>query len=270
MSLLIKGLWSVILVVLIGYLAVALLLFLFQRNLLYFPDSRLPTQPELDYLNLTLWPSSENYQGLISQEPPEKVKGTMIVFHGNAGSAADRLYYVKALGKQGFRVLLAEYPGYGGRAGSPSETELVEDALQTIAQVHQQFGGDIYLWGESLGSGVVASVISKVQTPIKGLVLFTPWDSLPAVAQTHYWYLPARWLVKDRFHSIKNMEGYQGNVAVILAGRDEVIPVSHGQNLYESIGARKQLWFFENAAHNTVPLEEDLNWWVEVSQFISQ
>lgn len=33
---------------------------------------------------------------------------------GNAGSARDRVYYGLAWEARGYRVVLAEYPGYGG------------------------------------------------------------------------------------------------------------------------------------------------------------
>lgn len=53
----------------------------------------------------------------------------MIVFHGNAGAAIDRSYYVDALTPLGYRVVLAEYPGYGGRSGQPREKVFVADAI---------------------------------------------------------------------------------------------------------------------------------------------
>ena len=50
----------------------------------------------------------------------------MLVFHGNAGPALHRLYFVagfQALGKS-WEVFLCEYPGYGSRPGSPSESAI--------------------------------------------------------------------------------------------------------------------------------------------------
>jgi len=45
-------------------------------------------------------------------------KGTVTVFHGNAGPAAGREFYLQALAPLNYRVILAEYPGYGGRTGT--------------------------------------------------------------------------------------------------------------------------------------------------------
>ena len=98
---------------------------------------------------------------------------------GNAGAAWQRAYYVEALELLGYRVVLAEYPGYDGRAGSPSEAALVADGIASVEQIYQRYGEPIVLWGESVGSGVAAAVARQSQVPLAGLVLLTPWDSLP-------------------------------------------------------------------------------------------
>ena len=253
-----------------GYVIICTLVFMAQRKMLYMP-AKFQLPPEQAKQNgLAYWPQFESFKGFVSVEPPETVLGTVIVFHGNAGAAYDRIFYMQALQKRNLRVILAEYPGYGGRAGSPSEASLVSDALDIIRLADQTFGGPLFLWGESLGCGVAAAALAKTDVPVKGVVMFLPWDSLPEVAQNHYWYLPAKWLVKDQYNSIENLKTYNGNKAVLLAGKDEVIPVRHGQRLYESLQGIKRLWVFENATHNIVPVSPDLPWWDEVTAFVSQ
>jgi len=244
--------------------------FIFQRKLLYFPNAIQISEERAIDAGLRHWPSFDNFQGFISQEEPANAKGTMIVFHGNAGAAYDRGYYAQALSMHNFRVILAEYPGYGGRAGQPSEDVLVKDALETIRLAYQAYGGPLFVWGESLGSGVVSSAVNKTDIPIKGVVLLTPWDSLMNLAQTHYWYLPARWLVLDKYNNIDNLRGFEGNIALILAEYDEVVPVQHGKKLYDSITAEKKLWLFEGVWYIEMPVEAELPWWKEVTAFISQ
>ncbi|MGI0117908.1 alpha/beta hydrolase [Zooshikella sp. RANM57] len=266
----IKEYLNICIFIVVVYLLLALALFLFQRNFLYYPESFKPSGKLLAENNLKFWPSSKNYRGFIAKGGSENTKGTVIVFHGNAGTAYHRIFYINALSQYGFRVILAEYPGYGGREGQPSESVLVNDALETIKLAYQTYGEPLYLWGESLGSGVVSGAIAKVDVPINGLTLFTPWDSLPNLAQTHYWYLPARWLVLDQFNSVENLRQFKGKVAVILAERDEVIPVKHGKELYKSINTRKKVWSFEDAGHNSVPIAARELWWKEVSDFLTQ
>ena len=193
---LIKVFLNILAYVLIAYIVITLLVFVFQRSLLYYPNNQTPTQDILNAKNLQLWPSSNQYRGLINKSKLTDAKGTVVIFHGNAGAAHHRSFYIDALSKQNLRVILAEYPGYGGRNGKPSEKKLVSDGMETLEIAYQRYGAPLYLWGESMGAGVVSSIVSATNIPIKGLVLFTPWDSLSEVAQTHYWYLPVQWPIK--------------------------------------------------------------------------
>ncbi len=258
----------IILLVLVGYLALLALMYLMQRKLLYLPSEFQASPNSLRELELQAWPGTDDFRAYIGNTDPEILKGTVIVFHGNAGAAYHRDYYVTALSSLGYRVILAEYPGYGGRAGSPSEEDLVKDALMTIQEVDRQFGKPLFLWGESLGSGVICSAVKRSDITIDGLVLFLPWDSLADLAQTHYWYFPARWLIRDKYNSVQNLKAYTGNVAVVLAEKDEVIPIRHGIRLFDSLATRKKKWIFDNASHNDFPLSPRLPWWKEVMDFV--
>lgn len=253
------------------YLLLLLIVFLFQRKMIYFPTQHAPDrQQELaQQLGLKLWPTNDDYLGLISQSPPVADKGTIVVFHGNAGSAIDRIYYSQALERLGYRIILAEYPGYGARAGNPSETVLVSNGIETAKQALHDFGGPLFLWGESLGGGVVSGIIASGQVPVKGIVLLAPFDSLANVAHHHYRFLLAKWLIRDRFDNVRNLERYTGSTAVVLAGADEIIPVKYGENLFDSLQHRKKSWLFKNASHNNLPLSPDLPWWQEVMRFVS-
>ena len=107
------------------YLILVALMFFMQRRLLYLP-SRVPlSEGTLQAMGLQAWPgSSEAYRGFVSAQSADAYRGTVIVFHGNAGSARDRGYYVRALEPLGYRVVIAEYPGYGARRAIPVRPSL--------------------------------------------------------------------------------------------------------------------------------------------------
>lgn len=255
-----------ILFLILGYLLLVAIIFVSQRQLLYFPSKQLPNTRQLEAHGLQMWPATgSDYQALLA-EPQPPVLGTIMIFHGNAGAASDRVYYLPPLLRSGFRVVLAEYPGYGGRNGSPSEDAIVADATQQTRQLMAQFPGPIYLWGESLGAAVAAAVASEI-SEVGGLVLITPWDQLANVAARHYWYLPVRWLLHDRFDSAANLTGYANPVAVLVAEQDTIIPPRHANALYEKLSSPKQLWRFTGAGHNSWPIQEQADWWLEVIEF---
>lgn len=252
-----------------GYTLLVLTVFLLQRSLIYHPDKDRPTEAHLASLGLKYWPQPPCYQGLVSVMAPQPAVGTVIVFHGNAGSAWHRDYYVKALQPMGYHVILMEYPGYGGRSGKLTERDIIADALAGIAAARAEFDEPIYLIGESMGCGVAAAVASKSSHPPAGLLLITPWDSLSAVAQSHFWYLPAGWLARDRFDSVKYLEGFERPIAVMVAEEDNVIPNRHSLALYRALTGPKKLWRFKDAGHNDWPNHPTASWWKEAMAYIA-
>jgi pimeloyl-ACP methyl ester carboxylesterase len=262
----------IIFVILATYVLVVFLAYLAQKKLLYFPDR--PSFQNLvsstSHFGLELWPTQDaNYRGLIKKIPRTDYEGTVIVFHGNAGSARDRLYYIEPLERLGYRVILAEYPGYGVRSGAHSESSFRADALETVNTVKQKFPGPIILWGESLGCGVVTNAVKHIGSDIEGVVLLTPWDSLSNLAQKLYRFLPVKLLIKDKYDNLNNLRFYKDPVAILMADQDEIIPDGLTKHLYESLAGIKKLWVFPNAGHNSWPTNPDESWWSEVMDFLS-
>jgi len=254
----------------IGYGVLVLAAYLLQRQMVYFPDPEKPLESQVRAVGLRFWPDAGgDYRGFTNTTAPAGDKGLVVAFHGNAGGALGRNYYARALGPLGYQAVVAEYPGYGGRSGELGELPLVADAKETVKQAYAEFGGPVYLLGESLGCGVAAAVAFDPPVPVQGMVLITPWDSLSNLAQTLYWYLPARWLVRDKYDSISNLRSYDKPIAVFLAERDEIIPRKHAMLLYESITAPKRLWIFEGAGHNSWPADSNEVWWREAMKFVS-
>ena len=254
------------------YVGLTVAAWLLQSRLMYFPDI-VRTHPSLfglDGVEEITFKTPDDAEIVSWWARAKPGKPTLLYFHGNAGTAFHRGFYLDALSRFNLRVILAEYPGYAGRIGEPTETLLVNDAVETLRLAYQAYGEPLYLWGESLGSGVAASVVAKTEVPLKGVVLFLPWDSLASVAQARYWYIPVRWLLLDQYNSVENLVGYEGNIAVLLAEADSVIPRQHGNKLYQSVDTNKKLWLFKRAGHNSVPMDTELRWWKEVFDFISQ
>lgn len=260
---------KIIFVLVAGYAAVVMAAFVLQRQLLYYPDRNAPSANQLQNYGLRYWPTADAYRGFIATAAPESPNGTVVIFHGNAGAAWQRHYYVNALQPLGYRVVLAEYPGYGGRSGTPSEKALVSDAQETVLQVYQQFGGPIIVWGESLGCGIAAALAADSSVPLSGVVMLTPWDNLPRMAQSAYWFLPARWVVRDKYDNTVNLRAFKGPVAVLVAEQDEIIPYAHSMLLYELLQEPKKLLLFDGAGHNSWPESAAESWWGEVMAFIN-
>ncbi|MEO0558612.1 MAG: alpha/beta fold hydrolase [Bacteroidota bacterium] len=254
-------------ILVVGYVAIVVLMVLMQDRMLY-PShgivELLPSDLELAQRGLEAWPAHDPVALVAS---PDSAPVTVVVFHGNGGTALQRGYYAEALARRGLRVVLAEYPAYGWRSGDVSEAAFVADARQTLELVHETYGGPLLVWGESLGAGVAAAAIRQLGAPVEAVVLLTPWDTLPNTASAAYPWLPVRWLARDRYDSVENLRGFGGRVAVLVAEADAVIPPARGLTLYEKLDAEKRLWTFPGAGHNTWPASPNAVWWDEVVAF---
>lgn len=196
-------------------------------------------------------------------------RGTILVFHGNAACAFDRSYYLVPFAQRGFRTFLYEYPGYGGRSGSPSAATIIPDAQALIRALDQAGYGPVYVWGESIGAGVAAAVCRDTTLPIHGLALLTPWDSLTNAASYHYPFFPVSFLLRDKYDSIANLAEFKHPICVICSTQDEILPVRLGLNLFAQLPEPKKLILHEGCGHNSWPSSPELPWWDAALHFIA-
>ncbi|MCC8404479.1 alpha/beta hydrolase [Paraburkholderia sp. MMS20-SJTN17] len=232
---------------------------------LYFPEKA--ATDDVVSGGLRAWPAPEAFRGLVA-EPAGSARATALVFHGNAGHAGHRSFYAAALTRLGLRVILAEYPGYGPRDGTPGEETLVADARQTIALAHRRYGAPLLLIGESLGAGVAAAAGSRERDKTAGLLLITPWDRLEHVAAHHYPWLPVKWLLRDQYDSVTHLRSFGRPVLVVVAQRDSIVPPQFGEALYDSLAEPRRMALVKAAGHNDWIGRVDDTWWREAIGFL--
>jgi len=160
--------------------------------------------------------------------------------------------------------LLIDYRGYGASSGAPSERALNDDALLWYDYAAQLGSKQIFAFGRSLGSGVAVRLAAE--RALAGLVLVAPFDSLQAVAQRHYPFLPVKLLLKHRFDSAALAPRITAPLLCIVATHDEVIPAAHAKRLYEAWGGPKR-WLALPGGHNETDNQPD--YWPAVQAFLA-
>lgn len=244
---LLKSLLVLAVLLLLGYAGLSALLYFKQRELIYFPAATALPASATDFslargaLTLRGWELN-----------PGESKA-LIYFGGNA----ERLESSRAEFARLFpdrTVYLLSYRGYGASDGEPTEAALFGDALALYDAVQARHAtGGIAVIGRSLGSGVASYLAS--QRPVRQLVLVTPFDSLAEVAQSHYRWLPVRWLISDAYASHRYLRRYSGPLLILRAGRDEVVPPASTDRLVASLKTQAQVVDFPHADHNDISLE---------------
>lgn len=239
---------------LIFYVGLVACLYVLQRSLIYYPHTGLPHFPDIkgaDYIIVTTQDGLA-LQGWYARS--RKGKPTLLWFHGNAGHIAHRFILAKPYIEAGYGVLLAGYRGYGGNPGRPSEQGLYQDGrayLDFLIRKQSVAPENIILYGESLGSGVAVQMALEFPF-IRALVLVTPMENIASLVQSHFPFIPADLLLKDRFDNMAKMPGLTMPIAIYAAGRDEVIPPAQAHVLHGAVLNPAGFHVFEEASHNTL------------------
>ena len=221
-----NSLISYFLIIVLVYLGFGLFLFVFQRNLLYFPT------PKIDhgFSEIVFENEKETLRVVVLNQGNEQA---IIYFGGNAEAVAvNAQEFAKLYPDRS--IYLVNYRGYGGSTGSPSEAGIYSDALTVFDQLSLQHS-DIAIIGRSLGSGVATYI--AVNRNIDKLVLITPFDSVQNVAQRQFLIYPAFLLLLDKYDSLHRAHQIKSETLILIAERDEVIDIKHTENLINAFPA---------------------------------
>src|SRR5436190_9822657 len=139
----------------VPYLVLLAAVFLGQRQFLYFPG-KVSLKLALVMANRSgLEPWYNGSEQVIGWKQLSKVNGPhaqILITHGNAGSAIDRVDYARSLNQAlDCDVYILEYPGYGPRPGSPSQDSFFHAADEALRLLQKD--GPVFVIGESLGTG---------------------------------------------------------------------------------------------------------------------
>jgi fermentation-respiration switch protein FrsA (DUF1100 family) len=235
----------------VGYAAIGALLYLAQRSLLYVPE-RTRTPPDaagLPGAHEVILDTPDGERVIVWHVPPHEGRPVLLYFHGNGGSLAWRAERFRAMTADGTGLVALSYRGFGGSTGSPTEAGLKQDADTAYGFAAERYGAErIVLWGESLGTNLAIAIAAERK--VARVVLESPHPSIADVAASVYWFIPARWLIKDPFRSDLIVGKVTAPVLVLHGERDRLIPIAFAERLYELIRAPKRFIRLPQASHN--------------------
>jgi len=245
-----------IVVVAVLYLSFTALLYSFQRKITFNPSPEIPSIRDAGiktFQQLRI-KTSDGLENTAWYSPALKAAPTIVYFQGNAGNIAERAYKAKLFIDQGYGFLFVGYRGYNGDDGQPTEQGLYRDAKAALDFLRQQ---DIstsrwILYGESLGTGVaveMAADLAKSGTPVKAVILETPYTSLIDIALNRYPVIPAQILLKDRFENDAKIKSIDTPVMIFHGDQDRVIPQFFGKKLFDLANQPKTSVWIKGGAH---------------------
>ena len=246
------------------YLLILLLLFLGEPYLVYpvllfgEPDSAELTADKATHLvDCHIRSQDGNRIHLVHFCPPERPvrKQSVILYcHGNGESLSGLKPFVVSLGQRyGASVVAFDYRGYGNSEGFPHQAGILEDATAAYHYLIDQGyrPSNITIFGRSLGGGPACHLAATQE--IGGLVLQNTFSSLVDVAAEKYFWVPVRWMMRNRYPSTQWIGRYSGPLLQTHGTDDTVVPFWQGKKLFDSSASptgKKRFLVQQGGRHN--------------------
>jgi pimeloyl-ACP methyl ester carboxylesterase len=174
----------------------------------------------------------------------------LIGFGGNAWNGQEVATYLHGIFPEA-HVVAFHYRGYRPSTGSPSAEALLEDAPLLFDEAVKRVQPDrTIVAGFSIGSGVAARLSRK--RDVDGAILVTPFDSLKAVAQELYPWLPVGPFFQHEMAAADDLADGDTPIAILAAERDEIIPASRTDALRQRVPNLKFDRTVGGAGHNDI------------------
>ena len=188
--------------------------------------------------------------------PPDQGMPTVLFFHGNATNWTSSPHATDFLREAGYGVLAAEYRGYRGNPGEPTEADMATDARAAWdwLMARGQLPADTIIIGNSLGS-VPSTQLAGFVEPA-ALLLISPIGDMKQIAGDIYWWLPISLLLQDSYDNISRMPAISAPTKIFHGEADRLINVDQARQL-QAASRSAQLMTFAQHGHMAV-LEEDV------------
>lgn len=215
--------------ILAAYVALCAVLFFAQRSLLYPAPTGSGNVPA--GFGLIEYPTSDGLVLQAGYRPAEAGQPTILYFHGNAADWQSSVVATDRLVPSGHGVLAAEYRGYRGNPGEPSEAGLYADGRAAIAWLGRQgvSPSQLVIVGNSIGTGV-ATQIAAEHDP-RALVLISPFASLEQLVQEKLRFVPTSLLLKDHYRNDAKLADIAAPILILHGTADTLIPIDHARQL---------------------------------------
>ncbi|MCC5934419.1 MAG: alpha/beta hydrolase [Balneolales bacterium] len=237
------------------YVALALLLFLFQERLIFLPSRPVPFTPEVAGLSYSehFFPTENGlmlHGWWVYHEGDDALSRPAILFcHGNAGNIANRIPLLEIFHGLGYNIFIFDYQGYGKSEGRPGERQILADGIAAFDFMTGELGvarDRILPLGRSMGGPVAAWVAINRNTT--ALALESTFTSIPDIARKTYPIFPVGLLARVKLPTRDFVKQFEGPVLVAHSPGDMLIPYEMGRIIYET--APGQSYWLELAGNH--------------------
>ena len=195
---------------------------------------------------------------------------TMMYFHGN-GEVALHYEGLRPLFHQaGVNLAVFDFRAYGFSTGNLSYTALLNDPIPLYhkfkSYMEKEYPGksaeEFILMGRSLGSACASALGAYTEAKNITKIVFESGYSSTYDLMTRLFMLQHPQITEDSMAPYSNhtfQQKIQKPTFILHGGRDTIIPISQGQQIYDNIPSDipKQFVQLERASHNDIMLFGD-------------
>ena len=241
----------IIRVVILAIIFIAAVRYMESKSM-FFPMKQMTSSPRdvgLSYEDI-YFTTSDNKKINAWFIPSRGARFTVLFSNGNAGNISHRLEKISIMNEMGLNVFIFDYRGYGKSEGVPSEQGLYRDinaAYGYLVDSRGISGGDIILYGESIGGGVVIELARS--KPVGAIITEAAFTSVKDMARMAFPIIPHA-VFASRFDNLDKLEEIKCPKLIIHSADDEIVPFSQGERLFAAASEPKKFLKLRGG-HNT-------------------
>ncbi len=234
------------------YVTLALFAWFFSDRLIYQPPA-CTYEGEKGYSRIKL-PNGDSITAKVWLNTDARY--TVLYSHGNAVDLGLLDHHLERYRDMGFQVVSYDYPGYGTSDGRPSTSgarEAAEAAFDYVTKSLFCSPDKIIIHGRSVGSGPAIHLAKKHE--VGGLIVESGFVSAFRV-QTRIPVFPF-----DKWRNLHAISEVNCPVMIIHGKDDAIIPIWHGEKLFEEANEPKMEAWIEGMSHNSLSYEAEEAYW---------
>ena len=200
----------------------------------------------------------------------------ILFFHGNGEVVSDYDEISPLYHQRKMNLVVAEYRGYGASTGTPTLTDLVQDAHAIFKKVKGELSRrnlrkDLWVMGRSLGSISALELAYHYQKEMQGLIIESGFPSVVRILFHLGPPVQAMGLEKTDRECLERIKEIFLPTLIIHGEQDSLVPLQNARDIHQYLGTEeKELLIIRSATHNDIMVVGFEEYFKAIQQFVER
>jgi hypothetical protein len=200
----------------------------------------------------------------------------ILFFHGNGEMMSDYDDISPFYHQKKINLAVADYRGYGASSGTPTLTDLVQDAHTIFKDVREELSrrnlrSNLWVMGRSLGSISALELAYYHQEEMKGLIIESGFPSVVRIMLHLGIPVHRMGLEKIDQECLEKIKRISLPTLIIHGKQDSLVPLKNAEEIFQYLGTQeKELFVVPSATHNDIMLVGFMGYFNTIQKFIEK